>query len=518
MSSLWLYAGAASAAVLTGAASAQPAVAAPAPVAAQAAPYSFHYDHVLGTSLDITVLAGTKAGALIAADAATREIARLDLILSAWRPDGELARLNATGVAAPSPELRQVLARCEHWRRETGGAFDCRVGGALSLWRAAAGSDAPAPASALQAALADAQSDAPLDGPTVRRPKGASLTVDGLAKGYIVDAALHAARRASPSLSGLMINIGGDLRCWGQAPQAGGWRVGVSAEGEIADNATPKLMLRVADRAVAASGRGARDFSFQGCAVSHTLIPATGQPAQTLGVVVTAKTAADADALATAFMVMQPRAALALADRLDGVETLITGAAGERYASAHWDAQLADTGTDDDNPPLLPARLITALGAAAAPAAAHRGFGLDLTYEVPQIDADPYHAPYVAAWITDENHQLVRTLLLLGKKPKWAPENYIWWRRYGRETPGVLDAIAKPTRAPGRYTAHWDGADEAGKAVPPGRYTLHIEAAREKGGHSYESADIDLGGPAGAKTLLPKDELGALELRYGPAQ
>lgn len=507
MPSFWLYAGAASAAALSGAA------------VAHAAPFSFHYDHVLGTSLDITAMAVNEAAALIAAEAATREIARLDLILSAWRPDGELARLNASSGAAPSPELRQVLARCEHWRRETGGAFDCRVGGALALWRAADASGAASPANALESALAAAQSDTPLDGPTVRHRGGASLTVDGLAKGYIVDAAMQAARRASPTLAGLMINIGGDLRCWGRAPDAAGWRVGVSADGEIADNAAPPAMLRVSDRAVAASGRGARDFKIEGCAVSHTLSPTSGQPvAHTLGAVVLAKTAADADALATAFMVMAPHDAIALANRLDGVETLITGAAGEHYASAQWDAQLADTGEESEDPVLLRASMITAVGAVAAPSAAHRDFGLDLAYEVPKIDADPYHAPYVAAWITDENHQLVRTLLLLGRKPKWAPENYIWWRRYGRETPIVLDTIAKPTRAPGRYTAHWDGADEGGKAVAPGRYTLHVEASREKGGHTYETADIDVGGAAVAKTLSPKDELGALELRYGPAK
>ncbi|MHB8283187.1 MAG: DUF2271 domain-containing protein [Caulobacteraceae bacterium] len=493
--SSWLRAGVGGAALLC------------APVVAHATPFQFHYDHVLGTSLDITVLARDEASALMAATAAKREIARLDSVLSAWRPDAELARLNAGDGGRVSPELFDVLARCEAWRQTTRGAFDCRVGGPLALWRTAQTSDVPG-ADALERTLAAAQAEAPLDPATrtVSRPTGLQFTVDGFAKGYIVDAALKAAREATPQLAGMMIDIGGDLRCWGRAPAGAGWRVGVAA-GEQADNVASPLTLRLGDKAVAFSGRGARDLKIDGCAVSHTLAPISGRPqTQTQSAVVLAVWAADADALATAFMVMAPHDAVALADRLDGVETFVTGADGARYTSANWAQHV------DPAPHLITASLATSVAGAAAAGVAQRG--LDITYQVPKIDADPYHAPYVAMWITDEDHKLVKTLLLLGQKPKWAPENYVWWRRYGRETPAILDTVARPSRAPGRYTAHWDGSDEAGKPAAGGKYILHIEAAREKGGHTYETSDIALGGPSGSKTLPAKDELGPLELRY----
>src|ERR1700722_356036 len=115
----WLTASAASAALL-----------APA-VAAHASPYRFHYDHVLGTSLDLTVMAQDEASARAALTAAKAEIARLEGLLSAWRPDAELARLNDADTARVSPELYAVLTRCEAWRQTTGGAFDCRMGGPL---------------------------------------------------------------------------------------------------------------------------------------------------------------------------------------------------------------------------------------------------------------------------------------------------------------------------------------------------------------------------------------------------
>ena len=266
------------------------------------------------------------------------------------------------------------------------------------------------------------------------------------------------------------------------------------------------------DRAVAASGRGARDIKTPDGAVSHHLTPATGEPvAHMQNAVVIARSAAVADALSTAFMVMPPGKAMALADRTDDVEALVTDRHGVTHASRGW-SDLVDRA-----PAPKPVRASLASHALMAAATAQQGLALDLTYQVPKIDAEPYHAPYVVMWVTDDKRQMVRTLLVLGAKPKWAPENFVWWRRYGRLTPQVLDTVARPTRAPGKYTAHWDGKDDAGKPVAPGHYILHIEAAREKGGHTYQTVDLDLGGAAGAKALPGKDEMGAVDLRYGPA-
>ncbi len=277
------------------------------------------------------------------------------------------------------------------------------------------------------------------------------------------------------------------------------------ADAHDADNAHPVQVIRLADRALASSGRGARDLKVDGCLVSHALSPNTGQSVSGVrSATVVARSAADADALSTAFMVMAPDRALALAAGLDGVEAYITDSDGARHVSDGW-ASLASI-----EPHLTRARY-----AAPASATASRGLSLDLTYTVPKIEAEPYHAPYVVMWVTDENRKLVRTLLVLGAKPKWAPENFIWWRRYGRLDPKVLDSIGRATRLPGRYSVHWDGKDETGAAMAPGKYIIHIEASREKGGHTYQTVDLDLSG-SGAKALPAKDEMGAVEFKYGP--
>lgn len=471
------------------------------PVAPHVEPFRFHFDHVLGTSLDLVAVAPDEASALMAVTAAKREIARLDPILSEWRLDSQVAALNRGEALAPSPELTEVLARCEHWRGVTDGAFDCRSGGALQLWRQASARGEAVQADGLQKAVLQARQPLVFEARPARLPEGVRVTVDGLAKGYVIDAAMAAARKASPNLHGLMIDIGGDLRCWGRSPDQGGWRVGV-ADAHAADNEAPPQVLRLADRALATSARGARDLAVDGCVVSHTLSPTSGRPvSQVRSATVVAPSAADADALSTAFMVMAPHEALALADRLDGVEAAITDRGGVRHVSQGWGA-------------LAGGEVRLQRARYAAPAA--RAVALDLTYTVPKIDAEPYHAPYIVAWITDPDRKLVRTLMVLGVKPKWAPENFIWWRRYGRLNPQVLDTVGRATRPPGRYSAHWDGKDDMGAAAAPGAYILHIEASREKGGHTYQTVDLDLTG-AGAKALPAKDEMGALEIKFGPA-
>src|SRR5688572_1754332 len=87
-----------------------------APAQAEIGAWRFHADHVLGTSLDLAVVAKKPLTAALAIDAARTEIARLDKILSGWRSDSELIALNAADSMEISPDLFAVIAACERWR------------------------------------------------------------------------------------------------------------------------------------------------------------------------------------------------------------------------------------------------------------------------------------------------------------------------------------------------------------------------------------------------------------------
>src|SRR4051812_23722054 len=98
---------------------------------AQAATHRFHDDHVLGTSMDLVVVGADAHASTRALAAAKAEIARLDKVLSGWRPDSELARLNASnGPMVASHDLYRVIEQCETVHHASDGAFSARLGAA----------------------------------------------------------------------------------------------------------------------------------------------------------------------------------------------------------------------------------------------------------------------------------------------------------------------------------------------------------------------------------------------------
>src|SRR6187399_264160 len=88
-------------------------------------PYRFRYENVLGTSMDMTVVASSQAAANAAAAAVLDRIDRDAKILSGYDPHSEFSRWFATRgeAAAVSPELYEVLDLFDRWRDRTGGAL-----------------------------------------------------------------------------------------------------------------------------------------------------------------------------------------------------------------------------------------------------------------------------------------------------------------------------------------------------------------------------------------------------------
>jgi len=444
--------------------------------------WRFHADHVLGTSFDMTVVAPRPLAGALAIDAARSEINRLDPILSAWRSDSELVALNTAARHAASPDLFAVIAACEDWRARTGGAYSARVGRVLQ----ACGDRALAVAANAAGLRLDPVSR------TIERPEAVVFAVDGLAKGYVIDRALERAA-CVPGVEGVMIDIGGDLRCWGKPARGEGWRIGVVDVYDPSDNAATPVQLSLRDRAVATSGRSTRN--------QPIVSPLTGaHTVHASYATAIANRAMDADALATAFLVLQPHDSIALADTLPDVAARIVTVDGSEHVSKRWQDYCAQT---------TPQRIAQDGGGWPA------GFALNIAYDVPRVATSSYHNPYMALWITDENRKLVRTLLVLGTEGRYREENYVYWRRFGRLNTKQVDSVSKPTRAPGHYTLKWDGLDDSGKKVPQGTYVLNIEASREKGGHTVQRLELTLGATAAMVEVPAAEEIGKVRATYG---
>ncbi|KEF35197.1 nosX protein [Deinococcus sp. RL] len=294
------------------------------------------YERMLGTELELQIVAATRPQAEAAERAALDEVERLSALLNRFDPASEFSRWAATeGQPLPlSPELRQVLEQAELWRERSGGAFHPGADALGALWAAAAARGHPPDPQALAAVTAALRF--PLwtlnQGGTATRHGTLPFGLNALAKGYVVDRAAEAAF-AAPGVRAVLVNAGGDLRTLGGR----GVRVAVADPSTPRDDAPPLTWVRVRQGALATSGGAHRGYRIGPAQFSHVLDPRSGQPvAAVLGVTVTAPDCLTADALATALSVLGPAEGLALAERTPGAAALLVTREGERYASRRW--------------------------------------------------------------------------------------------------------------------------------------------------------------------------------------
>jgi thiamine biosynthesis lipoprotein len=154
---------------------------------------------------------------------------------------------------------------------------------------------------------------------------GMKVDLGGIAKGYGIDLCIRALK--DHGARGGMVDIGGDIRCFGRAPHGKtAWHIALqdplSANRPEANQV--RLVLQVTDRAVTTSGHYYR-FELVGHEkISHIIDSHQGTGAQRLSsVTILAPTAMTADALATAVSVMGHEKGLALIETLPDIEAIV---------------------------------------------------------------------------------------------------------------------------------------------------------------------------------------------------
>jgi thiamine biosynthesis lipoprotein len=283
------------------------ALAAPSPLRCEGYERVERSAFVMGTVLRLEVVGATRACALAAAEAALAEVERLEAVLSSWRDDSELGRLNASSPAGPvaaAPELRALLAEAAGWREATGGAFDPAIGALVDVWDFRGSGRVPS-AAELAGALPATGLAACYDVRAGRRIRESCwLDSGGFGKGAALRAAGLVLR--AHGVAQATLDLGGQLQVLGAAAPV--------AVAHPAERARAVRALRVVDASVATSAQSERFIELDGVRYGHVLDPRTGLPVPAWGsVTVVAADALAADALSTALFVMGPEAALAWA-------------------------------------------------------------------------------------------------------------------------------------------------------------------------------------------------------------
>jgi thiamine biosynthesis lipoprotein len=266
----------------------------------------------MGTTLRIGVRAPDRKAGIAAIEEAFHAVRRDDSLLSTWRDDSEIMRLNRAPAGTPvvlPVELYRLLRDCQRWSRETGGAFDPGIGALVDVWDLRRAGRIPS-AAELSAARARSGigrfSFADRSHSVTRSRAGAWIDTGAFGKGAALGSARSALRRHG--IESAFLNFGGQVLALG-ADRGADWIVPVA---DPARRAEPVMRLRLRGRSASTSAQSERWVEVEGRKLGHILDPRSGEPVPAWGsVTVVAEDPTLADVYSTALLVPGPERAIA---------------------------------------------------------------------------------------------------------------------------------------------------------------------------------------------------------------
>lgn len=269
----------------------------------------------LGTFVTITIVHPDANEGISALCAAFDEVHRIHNLMNAHKQSSEVGILNREGYyEGVSDDTKHVIERANSFSELSEGNFDITVLPIVKFWEENARRNRiPTEAEiSRKLELVDYRNILIEDKNISFRKRGMSITLAGVAKGYAVDKAIEALVQCN--IRHALVNAGGDIRVIGGKGENIPWRIAIR---------DPKYKTRIVtavelyDQAIATSGTYRRSFD-------DIINPKVGRPAQgVLNSTVIAKTAMDADMLATCMFVLGAKEGIELIGKLDGVKAFV---------------------------------------------------------------------------------------------------------------------------------------------------------------------------------------------------
>ena len=222
--------------------------------------------------------------------------------MTAYEPESELVRLNeAAQPTRISSDLEGVLQQALDLFNQTDGWFDPTTGPLIELWRYCRGEQRVPTDQEIQTTLQQVggQHVSLADG-TVTLANGVKLNLGAIGKGFALDQAAQI-MRSEDAVDWMLHGGRSSILASGSHNNQDGWPVGIG--NPIFTNQRLGVLV-IKDQALGTSGSNIQYFRHAGKRYGHILNPKTGWPAsQVASVTILAPTAAEADALSTAFFV-----------------------------------------------------------------------------------------------------------------------------------------------------------------------------------------------------------------------
>jgi len=257
-----------------------------------------------------------------APDVVFTEIKRIEGLLSKYKPDSEISKLNRLGNLKLSQETYYILKKSGEFWRLSDGAFDITVGPLLDLWGFSSKHYRLPAREKVRNTLALVGFDKIVfddaDKGVKFKVRGMKIDLGAIAKGYAVDCAVS--KLKEKGIHSCLINAGGQVYCLGDhfgRP----WNIAIQSP---RGNSITQYM-KIEDRAISTSGDYEQYFIKFKRRYNHIFDPKTGYPADSgvVSVTVVAPDGLTADALSTAIFILGKKKGQDLAQKFPGVNTVV---------------------------------------------------------------------------------------------------------------------------------------------------------------------------------------------------
>lgn len=252
---------------------------------------------IMDTDVELTAIVyeGQEDLAQKAFEAAEDALRNVESLMSSHLADTDISRFNnaPAGEEVPmDPETLKVLKIARDYSKATGGVFDITCRPLLQLWKRAGAAGRLPTDQEMKDALALVGWDkiTLTDKSATKLKDGVSLDLGGIAKKWGIDKAADAMEKQG--LLGGIVNVGGDLRCFGQRKGGGTWQIGI--KNPFAKNGELLATMSISGGAVCTSGNYERFVTIGGKQYSHIVDARTGKTADAIpSVTVFGKTAVE---------------------------------------------------------------------------------------------------------------------------------------------------------------------------------------------------------------------------------
>jgi thiamine biosynthesis lipoprotein len=293
----------------------------------------------MGTTYTVTYRGSHVSGPALKSQLASK-LDAIDQALSNWRRDSWIRRFNRRATTRPMTMPRhahRAVRIALRLAEQTGGAMDPTIARLINLWGfgPVQREERPSAHAIRKALAATGHEQLTLKTNPPRLSKAhprLALNVSAVAKGYAAD--VLAKHLEAEGINHYLVNLGGDLRAKGHPPNRDAWPVDIQRPSPEARAHQPQSSIALRDQALATSGDYRRYKTVNGKRYPHILDPRTGRPVDSAlaSVSVVAPTAAEADGLATACVVLGLPRARKLIEHIPHAEALfIKDSRGEHF-------------------------------------------------------------------------------------------------------------------------------------------------------------------------------------------